>query len=68
MNETILKKKDPIEKFTTILYDIAKQTIPKTSTKPRRRKSHGLMMIVKDLFKKEDELYDNSILVQCIKI
>ena len=33
INETILKAKDPIDNFTTILYEIAEKTIPKTSTK-----------------------------------
>ena len=28
INETILKAKDPIDNFTTILYDIANKTIP----------------------------------------
>ena len=68
IHETILKKEDPIDNFTTILYDIAKRQFPKHQQKPKRRKSQGLMMIVKHLFKKEDKPYDNLILVQYIKI
>ena len=52
INETILKAKDPIDNFTTI-YDIAENTIPKNSTKTKKKKSLGLTMIVKHLFKKE---------------
>ena len=37
-NETILKKKDPIDNFTTILYDIAKKTIPKMPIKTKKKK------------------------------
>ena len=68
INETILKAKDPIDNFTTTLYEIAEKTIPKTSTKTKKKKSLGLRMIVKHLFKKGDKLYNNLILVQCIKI
>ena len=38
INETILKAKDPIDNFTTILYKIAEKTIPKTSTKTKKKK------------------------------
>ena len=38
INETILKAKDPIDNFTTILYEIAEKTIPKTSTKTKKKK------------------------------
>ena len=38
INETILKAKDPIDHFTTILYEIAEKTIPKTSTKTKKKK------------------------------
>ena len=38
INETILKTKDPIDNFTTILYKIAEKTIPKTSTKTKKKK------------------------------
>ena len=38
INETILKAKDPIDQFTTILYEIAEKTIPKTSTKTKKKK------------------------------
>ena len=37
INETILKAKDPIDKFSTILYEIADKTIPKTSTKTKKK-------------------------------
>ena len=36
INETILKAKDPIDNFTTILYKIAERTMPKTSTKTKK--------------------------------
>ena len=38
INETILKAKDPIDNFTTILYEIAEKTISKTSTKTKEKK------------------------------
>ena len=38
INETILKAKDSIDNFTTILYEIAEKTIPKTSTKTKKKK------------------------------
>ena len=38
INETILKAKDPIDNFTTILYKIAEKTIPKTSTETKKKK------------------------------
>ena len=38
INETILKAKDPIDNFTTILYEIAEKTILKTSTKTKMKK------------------------------
>ena len=38
INETILKAKDPIDNFTTILYEIAGNTIPKTPTKTKKKK------------------------------
>ena len=38
INETILKAKDPIDQFTTILYEIAEKKIPKTSTKTKKKK------------------------------
>ena len=38
INETILKAKYPIDQFTTILYEIAEKTIPKTSTKTKKKK------------------------------
>ena len=38
INETILKAKDPIDNFTTILQKIAEKTIPKTSTKTKKKK------------------------------
>ena len=38
INETILKAKDPIDNFTTILYKIAEKTIPKMSTKTKKKK------------------------------
>ena len=38
INETILKAKDPIDNFTTILYEMAEKTIPKTSTKTKKKK------------------------------
>ena len=38
INETILKAKDPIDNFTTILYEIEEKTIPKTSTKTMKKK------------------------------
>ena len=47
INEIISKTKDPIDNFTTILYDIATETIAKTSTKKARKKRLGLTMIVK---------------------
>ena len=38
INETTLKAKDPIDNFTTILYEIAEKTIPKTSLKTKKKK------------------------------
>ena len=38
INETILKAKDTIYNFTTNLYEIAEKTIPKTSTKTKKKK------------------------------
>ena len=64
INETILK--------ATILLlfymKLRKRLFLKRQQKTRRRKSLGLTMIVKHLFKKGDKLYDNLILVQCFKI
>ena len=42
---------DPMLSFTETLTDISNQSIPKSSTIPLRRKSHGLMMSVKKLLK-----------------
>ena len=68
INETILKRKILLTILQLSYMILQKRQFPKHQQKPRRRKSHGLMMIVKHLFKKEDKLYDNLILVQYIKI
>ena len=66
--ETILKTKDPNKKFTFFLYDIAKKTIPKTSTKTKKKKKHWFIDDCGTAIQKGDKLYDNLMLVQCIKI
>ena len=68
INETILQAKDPIDNFTTILYEIPEKTIPKTSTKIKKKKKPWFIADCKTSIKKGDKLYDNLILVQYIKI
>ena len=68
VNNTILQADDPIDRFTTTLHHIAIMTIPKTSTKSKKKKNLGLMMIVKHLFRNENKLCDNLMLVLYTKI
>ena len=72
----ILKEKDPKDNFTTILYEIAEKTIPKTSTKTKKRKKPWFNDDCKTSIQKRIQalrqfntrpLHKNLILVHCIK-
>ena len=68
INDAILKRKILLTILQLSYMILRKRQFPKHQQKQSRRKSHGLMMIVKHVFKKEDKLYDNLILVQYINI
>ena len=64
----ILQANDPIDRFTTTLHQIATKTIPKTSTKLKKKKKRWFNDDCKTSIQKRKQAFDNLMLVLYTKI